>query len=557
MLVKLEVKNFAIIEDLTVDFQEGMNVLTGETGAGKSLLIDSLELICGARADKEMIRDGKDFSSVRALFLIDNDIEELKPYQNNKNYFEIYREIRSNSKNIIKINNQNISLLELKFISSKLIDIHTQTDLFKLLNPETYLSFIDNNGDEKFSELLNDYLIKYNKYKEEYTKYQKLLKEKDLNKDKLDLLEYELNELKEYNLNYEVDSTLEEEIIKLKNADKIYNTLNICYNSLNEEGISKIYELTKELSNIKNYSDSYLDYYEKVNNIYYELDDLKSLFYDELASFNFDKNYYDEIVNRHNSLLNLCQKYKKDLKELCSYYDSLSYEILKITDYDSLVKSSQKNVFNLGKEAYDSAILLRKYRIDEAISIEKQLINECYDLELKDVNFKIKFNEINEYSLDFIDFTDNGIDSVDFLVSFNKGEKALSLYKVASGGELSRLMLAFKTIFSKKNKLSLIVFDEIDTGVSGEASIMIARKMKEISKNQQVLCITHLLSVACYGDYNYYIYKVLENDRTYTKIKMLEGEEKVITLSKIISGNVINNFAIEHTRNLIEESKNY
>ena len=172
MLVKLEVKNFAIIEDLTVDFNEGMNVLTGETGAGKSLLIDSLELICGARADKEMIRDGKDFSSVRALFLIDNDIEELKPYQNNKNNFEIYREIRSNSKNIIKINNQNISLLELKFISSKLIDIHTQTDLFKLLNPETYLSFIDNNGDEKFSELLNDYLIKYNKYLEYYKFYQ-------------------------------------------------------------------------------------------------------------------------------------------------------------------------------------------------------------------------------------------------------------------------------------------------------------------------------------------------------------------------------------------------
>lgn len=557
MLVKLEVKNFAIIEDLEVNFSKGMNVLTGETGAGKSLLIDSLELICGSRADKDMIRDGKDFSSIKALFLIEDDIEELKNYQNNGSYFEIYREIRTNSKNIIKINNINISLLELKFISSKIIDIHTQTDLFKLLNPDTYLSFIDNSNDELFSKLLNDYLIKYNRYKEEYSKYQQLLKEKDLNKDKLDLLEYELNELKEYNLNYDVDKTLEEEIIKLKNADKIYNVLSSCYNILDENGINNIYEITKELSNIKSYSDSYLEFYEKVNNIYYELDDLKSVFYDEISNFNFDKNYYDELVNRHNSLLNLCQKYKKDLKELCLYYDSLSYEILKITDYDSLVKSSENNVVSLGKDAYDSAIKLREYRMTEALNIEKQLVNECHDLELKDVDFKIKFNEIKEYNLDFKDFFDNGIDSVDFLVSFNKGEKVLSLYKVASGGELSRLMLAFKTIFSKKNKLSLIVFDEIDTGVSGEASIMIARKMKEISKNQQVLCITHLLSVACYGDHNYYIYKVLENDRTCTKIKELEGEEKVITLSKIISGNIINNFAIEHTRNLIKESKNY
>lgn len=557
LLYSLSVKNFAIIEDLKIDFKSGMTVLTGETGAGKSLIIDSISLLLGDRADSDMVRYGTDKAYIEGIFDYDNKkIDEILNRLGIKinDKIKIYREISLNGRNIIKVNDTQISLVELKNIKTYLADIHVQHDTFRLINPDTYISFIDNMEDQNFVDAFNLYQLSLDKYKRALNDFKSLEKKVSLSKDRLEFLIYEKNELEALDLYKDMDIALDEEISKLLNFDKIYKSLNEAYQSLDGEisSIDSIYNAYKSMDNISEYDKEYKEATDIIFDSYSNLDEIKSRIYKQINSLDYDDEELNNLQEKQKNLSDIMSKYKKSCNELIDELERITKEIALNENYDEVVKEYKENVIKAFDLLKDDAIKLTNLRKKRSKIIEKNLISECRDLELLDISFEIVFNDV-DYSDAFKDsiFLDNGCDVVSFMISLNKGEPLKPLHKVASGGELSRIMLAFKSIFARESKLSLMVFDEIDTGVSGNAALQIALKMKKISEYSQVLCITHLPAVAAKGDYQMYISKMVVDSRTKTAIKELTYDERVEKIAMMIGGNQISKLFIEAARELL------
>ncbi len=557
MLLELSVKNFAIIEDLSLKFNNNMTVLTGETGAGKSLIIDTISLLLGARADSDMIRYNESKAIVKGVFTHNNLLDELFKSNSIKilDTITIYREIMDSSRNVIKINDTNVTLQFLKSISNYLADIHIQNDTYKLFNPETYLSFIDPKNDNKFDKLINNYSKALYDYLEKYKVYDKIILGNKNLKDKLEFLEYEKNELEALELYEGIDTELESTVNRLSNFDKIKNNLAESYNALSVDGagIDLIYEAAKALETIASYDEKFNDYSEKLMDMYYISTDIKDDIAKELDSLDYDEEELNISIDKLNKINKAKEKYKKSVSELIKYLEEINIELDMNNNYDELLDNTKKELKALFDKVKAEAIKLSDYRKKLSLDIEKGIIKEAMELDLENTNFKIEFNECNfDDYLDKSVFLENGIDKVNFVISFNKGEPLKPLNKVASGGEMSRIMLAFKCYFSKNMPTNLMIFDEIDTGVSGVTAKKIAIKMKNISRSMQVLCITHVPQVAAIGDYHKHIYKVLENDRTKTMIEDLDFEKRTMEIAKMLSGDKISVYAIEHAKELIE-----
>ncbi len=561
MLKSLSVKNFAIIEDIFISFKEGMTVLTGQTGAGKSLIIDTISLLLGQRADSDMIRYGEKKAIIEGVFSYNNPKvnELLEKYNLNiTNDITIYREIEESGKNIVRINNCSVSLNILKQIVSYLANIHVQNDTFKLLNQDSYLNMICPLNDDKYNKLFFDYTVSYSKYLNFYDKYKKILNGKNESEKKLEYMLFEYNELKSLNLKDNLDEILAVDIAKLENYDKLYSNLTEAYNLLENEyfSLESIYESANNIKKIANLDNNYQKLYEKLLDCYYILEEAKSEIYNQVNSLDFNQDELNNKIEQFNLIEKTKTKYNKNLKGLISYYNDLSLEIEMVNNYDDVLTEAKENVikcFNILKE---NAINLSQYRKNISKNIEKSILNECCDLDLIETNFSITFEN---FSLDdpfnSSIFTENGIDIVDFKISFNQGEPLKSLHKVASGGELSRIMLAFKSYFAKKSNLSLMVFDEIDTGVSGKTAKKIALKMKDISKINQVLCITHLPQVAAIGNHHINIFKKIDNNRTTTHYKYLTFDERVEEIALMISGDNVSLYALDNAKAMINENK--
>lgn len=559
MLERLNVKNFAIIEDLTVDFSSGMTVLTGETGAGKSLIIDTISLLLGARADSDMIRYGEKSASICGTFTSNNSfIDELL----NKYEIPVYdkitilREIADSGKNIIKINNHQVTLSMLKNISVHLADIHIQNDTYKLFNPDSYLLILDSKNDSKFDKLLADYLMNYSKYLEALKEYNHIKEGKKQALDKLEFLKYECDELSNLNLYENIDVELEEKIAKLSNYDKIFSSLNEAYNTLNSEmnGIDSLYNASKSIEKIASYDSKYKDYCEKLLDSYYISSEIKEDIYNQIESLDFDEDELNQSIERLNEIEHAKTKYKKSVSELISYLNEITIEIEMVTNYDEVFKEHEEKCKDLFNKALSSGLKLSEYRKKLSLKMTSQIEKECKDLDLDNTIFDIKFNEID--CSDFTNkdiFHENGIDEIEFMISFNKGEPLKPLHKVASGGEMSRIMLAFKSYLSANTDLSLMVFDEIDTGVSGATAKKIAIKMHQISKHVQVLCITHLPQVAAIGDQHKHIYKELIDGRTKTRIEDLSYDRRVEEIAMMLSGDKLSMYALEHAKSLLSK----
>ena len=534
-----------------------MTVLTGETGAGKSLIIDTISLLLGARADSDMIRYNESKAIVKGVFTHNNLLDELFKSNSIKilDTITIYREIMDSSRNVIKINDTNVTLQFLKSISNYLADIHIQNDTYKLFNPETYLSFIDPKNDSKFDKLINNYSKALYDYLEKYKVYDKIILGNKNLKDKLEFLEYEKNELETLELYEGIDTELESAVNRLSNFDKIKNNLAESYNALSVDGagIDLIYEAAKALEGIASYDEKFNDYSEKLMDMYYISTDIKDDIAKELDSLDYDEEELNISIDKLNKINKAKEKYKKSVSELIKYLEEINIELDMNNNYDELLDNTKKELKALFDKVKAEAIKLSDYRKKLSLDIEKGIIKEAMELDLENTNFKIEFNECNfDDYLDKSVFLENGIDKVNFVISFNKGEPLKPLNKVASGGEMSRIMLAFKCYFSKNMPTDLMIFDEIDTGVSGVTAKKIAIKMKNISRSMQVLCITHLPQVAAIGDYHKHIYKVLENDRTKTMIEDLDFEKRTMEIAKMLSGDKISVYAIEHAKELIE-----
>ena len=551
MLKKLHVNNFAIIDDITLEFDPFMTSLTGQTGAGKSLIIDCIGLLLGARADSDMIRYGESKAIIEGVFDYKNKkIDEiLNNYGINiLDELTIKREVSKNSK--ILLNNAQISLNQLKEVAKYLGDIHVQNDTYKLVNPENYLQIVDMFGGKTIDDLFNDYSLSLALYKDELKEYKEAINKNDEIYEKLDLLKFQYDELSKLDLKENELENIEKEINVLSNYDKIYNNLNEAISLL--DSIDNLYDSFNALKKIESYDSELENQAKIIEDSYYNVDDVKSSLKKKLSNMDFDKNYLDNLIERENELKRISKKYKMDINDLINHVNKIKKEIDKCENYDEFVKES----FNNLKKKYDDLVIKAKRLEAEREKVGKtlstKLVEVCKELDLENINFDIKFN-LNDIS-DVVkaNFLDDGISSIDFLISLNKGEPLKPLNKVASGGELSRIMLGLKSILASKQNLSFIVFDEIDSGISGITASHIAKKIKEISKSTQVLCITHLPHVASIADNQLFISKYENNSRTFTKVEKLGYNERVKQIAIMISGDKISPSAISSAKELLD-----
>ena len=551
MLKRLCINNLAIISNIDSTFEDGFSVLTGETGAGKSLVIDSLSLLLGSRASTELIRKGEEKAIVKGYFEVNKPQLEalfLKlniPY--NQGEIEIERVIGRN-KSYIKVNNTPTNLIDLSKIAPYLADIHSQFDFEKILNEDNYLGIIDGFSFDLISSYKEKYQVALNQYKVAKEAYSSLLDKQKQIDSNYDFYLYQYNELKQMDLKEDEEKQIQEEISLLENFDKIHSLQEETKQLLNGDFLDKFFELDNNLEKLSSYQEKYKEAYSLIDERYLELNDYLSSLKKKFDDIDYDPARLDELNQRQVDIITLKRKYKQDFNELLSYKDELS---LLLENKDNL-----SNEINKKKEEMDKLFLLTlekgkelsKVRQSLSNKIEKELERSLNDLLLK-AKFKIMFAP-TEKEDDSI-FLESGIDKIDFLIETNVGEGLKSLSKIISGGEASRIMLAFKSLFIKANKVPTVIFDEIDTGISGETAQAVARKIKEISLSTQVISITHMPQVASLSDHHILISKIIKDGRTYAKMKELNLEEKIKQVAYLISGDKITPSQLEYAKEMV------
>lgn len=550
MLKRLIIHNLAIFENVDVSFQDGFSVLLGETGAGKSLMIDSLSLLLGMRASSELIRSGESKASVTGYFSIERP--ELSAYLSKINVPMsddgiIVERIIGINKNVVKINSVPVSLNDLIKISKYLANIHSQFDFEKILNPENYLDIIDGFSFELSTRLKEEYTSLLNQYKEKKEEYNLLLQKKAKLEEARDFYEYQYGELKAADLKEGEEEEISSEISLLRNYDKIYSLVQETNEIINGSFMDNFYRLSDNLSKLANYQKQYEESHEKIDERYYEIEDILNNLKKEFRSLDYDPNRLNDLEQRDSDLSSLQRKYKKSIPELIAYRDELETILGKNSSFEDSIAEKKEEVLQSLKETISKAKELTLLRTRNAKTIEKELTHSLKDL-LLNVRFQILFKETKE---DETSLKENGVDDVDFLIETNIGEGLKPLSKVISGGEASRIMLAFKALFIKANRIPTVIFDEIDTGISGETAQAVARKIKEISLSTQVISITHMPQVASLSDHPILISKTVKDGRTYSNVKELSLEEKIRQIAYLISGGKVTEKQLEYAKEMV------
>ena len=524
MISVLHIKNIGIIEDLYINLGDGFNVLTGETGSGKSLIINSLKLISGGRFSKEMIRKGEKYS------LVELNIFNPKDKNSIDGNITISREIFSNGKNTCKINGRLVTCVELKLFMQKYIDIHGQNDNQLLLNENYQSKYLDDYCIKEIKLVLNKYSKLYKRYKEINTELEKNLGDDREKERKLSLLQYEFEEIEKANLKEGEEEELENKHSLFMNAERISTSLEEAYSNT-QESMDAINAAVKSLARICDIDKKYNQIFEKLQNVFYELEENYYEIRDskDMDSFNEeDRNYIEE---RLDLISDLKRKYGSTIKEILDFKTNTEAEINRINSLEEYNKKLKEELSYLKVEMKDICEELHDIRLKNANRLSSQINSELQELDMKNSVFSIKVLERGT-------FKDNGSDDIKFFIKTNLGEDDKELTKIASGGEMSRIMLAIKTVLSDCDETDILIFDEIDTGISGKAAKVVGRKLKQIGKNHQVITITHQPSIAAKGDNNYYIYKVVEGERTHTEIRKLEEKEIIDEIARISNGEV-------------------
>ncbi|WP_064608803.1 DNA repair protein RecN [Streptobacillus moniliformis] len=542
MLKELKIENLAIIDEIDINLEKGLTVLTGETGAGKSIILDGLSLIIGEKANKEMIGKNSEKVTVEAVFNLDEEqIEKLNDldYEFNDELI-ISREFGIDNK--VRVNNKRFTLSNLKEISSNVLDLVGQHDHQYLLNSNYHLYLLDKFLDKdslKIKSNMKEYISKIDTLNEEI---EIIKKEKSEVIEKRNLYEYIVDEIFKHNLEIDEDEELENEYNELFNSGIITDKLTEILDILDFNSFKKV---KKDLEKLSEYSNKYDNLTERFNNVYEELNDMV----DELSSSltSVDNNPYrlEEVNDRLNIIKKLKIKYGSSIKEILEYGENIKHKL-------ELIESSDETLYNKEKELEENikgyTKLSKKLSIlrkDKAKTLKDSVMKELKELNMPQVVFDIEFTEIDRINI-------NGNDGVKFLISTNKGEKLKDLSKIASGGEISRIMLALKIVFSKVDHISCLIFDEIDTGISGETVIKIANKLKELSNNVQIICVTHSPQIAAKANNQFLIYKESDEKNTRTKIKKLDTKERVREIARILSGDNITKASLEIAKEMMK-----
>ena len=537
MISTLHIKNIGIIDDLSIDLNEGLNVLTGETGAGKTLIIDSLGIISGGRFSKEMIRKGET-----------NSFVEICMYEpENENSIDgniiVSREINSNGKNMCKINGRMVTVNELKNFMSKFIEIHGQNDNQSLLDNKFHLKYLDGFIGDKIIDIKKQYKEKYEKYLEIKQELKNNYGDEKERERKLDLLRYQFNEIEEANLKVKEEDNLEEKRKLMINSEKISKNLNEADIAIGENSIDSINTAIRALEKIENIDKKYEDISSNLKNIYYELQEISRDISEHKEDVYFDEQERNEVEERLDLIYNLKRKYGNDVQEILNYKNEIEAEINHIENLDEYNNKLKKELKQLKEEMTKLAEKMHELRNEYGKVLSININKVLEDLEMKNANINIHVDYNEE------DFFENGKDIVEFYITTNLGEDEKQLAKIASGGEMSRIMLAIKKVLADTDKMPVLIFDEIDTGISGKAAGAVAEKLNGISKNHQVLCISHLPSIAAIADYNYFISKKVVENRTNTNIRLLNEKETLEEIARISSGE-INEATIQYAMQL-------
>ncbi|MEM5395661.1 DNA repair protein RecN [Staphylococcus gallinarum] len=555
MLQTLSIKQFAIIDELEVHFGDGLTVLSGETGSGKSIIIDTIGQLIGMRASSDYVRHGEKKAIIEGIFDIDDSKEALTllselSIDSDEDFLLVKREIFSSGKSICRINNQTVTLQDLRKVMQELLDIHGQHETQALLKQKYHLQLLDNYAEDTYAKLLQQYIDTFDRYQAKKKELEELETADQALLQRLDLLKFQLDEIKEAHLKDGEVEQLETDIKRIQNSENLSLALNNAHLTLTDEHAitDRLYELSTQLESIGEIlPDKYDKLKDEVDQFYYTLEDAKHQIYDELTNTEFDEQYLNELESRMNLLNSLKRKYGKDISELIIYQEKLELEINKIENYEESTSQLREQINELYQRVLDLGGQLSKERRKVAQQLRNHIVDEIQNLQMKDANLEISFKPLDKPNRE-------GIEFVEFLISPNKGEPLKSLNKIASGGELSRIMLALKTIFVKSRGQTAILFDEVDSGVSGQAAQKMAEKMRDLAQHIQVICISHLPQVATMSDYHLLISKASNDDRTTTQVKELTGDERVDEVARMISGASVTELTRQNAKEMIEQN---
>ena len=539
MINHISIQNFAIIENTEIDFEEGLNIITGETGSGKSIVIEAISLALGSRADSAFVRHGAQKAVVQlAGELYGEDIV-------------ITREVSAAGKNLCKLNGQLVTLGELSETCRRLADIHGQYDNQSLLNPDNHIKLVDSFHGEQITPIKEAYQVAYASYQDTKSRLTKLLSAEQDNLKKLDFYRFEQSEIENAHLTPGEDESLSERISILQNSEKIFDAIETAYGLLSDgdrDVLSSMGTGLHALQSISEYSKEIQTLTEEFADIYYRLDDLSSELRRIRDDVTFSPEELDDSITRISQIDGLKKKYGSTIEEILTYYDTISEELNQIENFDDVKAQLQAEADAAYKALSEKAAQLTEVRKASAKELETAIESELHDLNFGSAKLSINFQCSETFGPD-------GNDDVEFLISTNKGEPLKPLVKIASGGEISRIMLAIKNITGTYDNIPTMIFDEIDAGISGITASIVGRKLHQIAKNHQIICITHLPQIAASGDTHYRIYKEENDSNTFTTVEKLSDTETIDEIARLLGGENITETTRKSAVELMELTK--
>ena len=553
MLSLLHIENIAVIECADISFNRGFNVLTGETGAGKSIVIDAISAILGERAYRDMIRTGTEKASVRAVF---TDVPQLSWFTENSIEYDseimIQREIYLDGRNVCRVNGTPVTVSILRKLGIQLINIHGQHDSASLFDEENHLRYLDAFADN--GDLLETYSEKYNFLISLRHDIQRTTMDEGEKLRKMEMLRYQIDEISKADLQIGEDEQLEARRKVLQNAEKLSDGINEAVNCLygddeSDGAAAMLAEAERQLSRLSRYTDAYSQLQERVSDLMYQVQDIAEEVRDARDELTYSGDELEQIESRLDTIHRLRRKYGATCSDILDYLDNAKKELDDIEFADDRLKQLQQNCERAETEAQEYALKLRKARLQAAQSLSERILEELAQLDMPKVQFRCEFSNVQ--------LSQTGADSIAFYMSANAGESLKPLSKVASGGELARIMLAMKNVLAEKDAIATLIFDEVDTGVSGRAAQRVAEKLRSVAANKQVLCVTHLPQLAALAQTHLLIAKKEHNGRTYTTVTPLNNEGRKQELARIIGGTVITETTLKSAEEMLIEGNRH
>ena len=552
MLLEISIKNFAIIEEISLTFENGMTVLTGETGAGKSIIIDAMNLMLGARASLDVIRHGANKAEIEGLFSVGENTALTQILEENgievTEELIIRREILQNGRSIGRLNGQMVNLTTLRAVGQYLVDIHGQHDQEELMKPNMHIRMLDEFGDSQFASVKKHYQDLFEHYRRLRKRVLTKQKNEQEHKARIEMLEFQIAEIEAAALKSGEDQALNQKRDKLLNHKHIADTLTNAYVMLDDEefsSLSNIRSAMNDLMTLEEFDADYKDMSSNVSEAYYILEEVTKQLSDVIDELDFDAGSLQQIEARLEVIHSITRKYGGSVDDVLDYYENITKEYNLLTGNDESSDDMEKDLKRLEKELIVAAENLSQERHQLAKNLEAEIKQELADLYMEKADFQVQFSKGK--------FNRDGNEAIEFYISTNPGEGFKPLVKVASGGEISRLMLAIKSAFSRKEDKTSIVFDEVDTGVSGRVAQAIAQKIYKIGSHGQVLAISHLPQVIAIADYQFFIEKRSDENTTVSTVRLLSEEERVEEIAKMLAGSDITEMAREQARELLKK----